>query len=100
MKETGSGGGEAGDVKVAGVHSTRGVQAWELALRAGALGLTLVAAVVLGTDKQTTTVPLRVSPNLPPLTVPVIARWHYLSSFLYVVLSTLSLFQILIVRRH
>lgn len=76
---------------MAGDYGRGGVRSWELALRAVALGLTLVAAVVLGTDKQTTTVPFQVSPSLPPLDVPVTAKWHYLSALLYVALSSLTL---------
>ncbi|OWM71279.1 CASP-like protein 1E1 [Punica granatum] len=87
MNGTPSRGGEEGAQKVAGDYEKRGVRGWELALRAVAFGLTLAAVVVLGTDKQTTTVPLQVSPSLPPLIVPVSAKWHYLSAFVYFVVA-------------
>ncbi|GLT42000.1 hypothetical protein SLA2020_160240 [Shorea laevis] len=54
-----------------------------LFLRLLAFALTLAAAILLGVDKQTKVVPLQISPNLPPLNVPVPAKWHYLSAFVY-----------------
>ncbi|GKU85538.1 hypothetical protein SLEP1_g204 [Rubroshorea leprosula] len=54
-----------------------------LFLRLMAFVLTLVAAILLGVDKQTKVVPLKISPNLPPLNVPVPAKWQYLSAFVY-----------------
>ncbi|KAL3749362.1 hypothetical protein ACJRO7_010467 [Eucalyptus globulus] len=58
-----------------------------LALRLLALALTLAAAVVLGVDKQTKTVPVQVSPALPAQNVPVTAKWHYQSAFVYFVVA-------------
>ncbi|KAI6683959.1 hypothetical protein NL676_029872 [Syzygium grande] len=58
-----------------------------LVLRLLAMALTLAAAVVLGVDKQTKTVPVQVSPSLPPLHVPVTAKWRYLSAFVYFVVA-------------
>ncbi|KAK4795557.1 hypothetical protein SAY86_027883 [Trapa natans] len=100
--ETGRPGGKAGEVK-----GIRRAGIWELALRVAALGLTLVAAVVLRTDDQNTTFVLQVSPVLPRLNIPVTAKWHYLSSFLYFVVANavacayaaLSLLLLLILRR-
>lgn len=91
MNETQSRGGEEGAVKVASGYYRRrtGVRAWELALRALVFGLTLAAAIVLGTDKQTTTVTVQVYPNQPPVNVSTTAKWHYLSAFLYVAFNTI-----------
>lgn len=51
-----------------------------LILRLIALVLTLVATVVIVTDKQTTVVPLKFLDSLPPVDVPVTAKWHYMSA--------------------
>lgn len=53
----------------------------EIVLRILALVLTLAAAVVLGVNKQTKVVPVKVVDSLPPLNVPVPAKWHYMSAF-------------------
>lgn len=53
----------------------------EMVLRAVALVLTLAAAVLLGIDKQTKKVSFQLIPTLPPLDVPVTAKWRYLSAF-------------------
>ncbi|CAI9289217.1 unnamed protein product [Lactuca saligna] len=58
----------------------------ELVFRLLALSLTLVAAVVLGVDKQTTTVSLTLVPSLPPVDLPVTAKWTDLSAFVYLVI--------------
>ncbi|KAJ9700107.1 hypothetical protein PVL29_005777 [Vitis rotundifolia] len=60
---------------------------FDLVLRVVALALTLVAAVLLGVDKQTKVVPLQLLPTLPPMDVPVTAKWRYLSAFVYFVVS-------------
>lgn len=52
-----------------------------LLLRLSGLVLTLVAAVVIVADKQTTVVPIRISDSLPPLDIPVTAKWHYMSAY-------------------
>ena len=57
------------------------LRSFELILRVVALVLTLAAAVVLGLDKQTKKVPLQLIPTLPPMDVPVTAKWRYLSAF-------------------
>lgn len=54
---------------------------FDLVLRVVALALTLVAAVLLGVDKQTKVVSLQLLPTLPPMDVPVTAKWRYLSAF-------------------
>ena len=43
--------------------------------------LTLVAAVIFVLDKQTKVVPIQLTESLPPINVPVSAKWHYLSAF-------------------
>ncbi|XP_058731527.1 CASP-like protein 1E1 [Vicia villosa] len=55
----------------------------ELILRLLAFVLTLAAAIVIGTDKQTKVVPIKIADSLPPFNVPVSAKWHYLSAFVY-----------------
>ncbi|CAJ1962244.1 unnamed protein product [Sphenostylis stenocarpa] len=57
----------------------------DLVLRVLAFVLTLVAAVVIGADKQTAIVPFKLVESMPPLYVPVAAKWHYLSAFVYFV---------------
>lgn len=53
----------------------------ELILRLLAFILTLAAAIVIGIDKQTKIVPIKIVDSLPPFNVPVSAKWHYLSAF-------------------
>ncbi|XP_008458485.2 CASP-like protein 1E1 isoform X1 [Cucumis melo] len=67
--------------------TTRTGRFCDLIVRFVAMILTLAAAVVIGVDKQTKTVPLQLAASLPPLHVPVTARWHYLSSFVYFVVA-------------
>ncbi|XP_059628079.1 CASP-like protein 1E1 [Cornus florida] len=55
----------------------------EFMLRLLAFAFTLVAAIVLGVDKQTTVVPIQVVLAFPPLNVPVTAKWNYMSAFVY-----------------
>jgi hypothetical protein len=43
--------------------------------------LTLAAAIVLGVDKQTKVVPIKIVDTLPAINLPVSAKWHYLSAF-------------------
>ncbi|XP_023540313.1 CASP-like protein 1E2 [Cucurbita pepo subsp. pepo] len=52
-------------------------------LRVLGFGLTLVAAIVVRLDKETKVVPFSISPNLPTFDVVVVAKWHYLSAFVY-----------------
>lgn len=51
-------------------------------LRALALALTLVAAVVMVLDRQTTVVPFQVVPTLPPLQIAVTAKWSHSAAFM------------------
>ncbi|GKA37847.1 mutator type transposase [Tanacetum coccineum] len=49
--------------------------------------LTLAAAVVLGVNKQVTTVAVTLAPSLPPVNLPVTAKWHDMSAFVYFVIT-------------
>ncbi|KAK9052811.1 hypothetical protein SSX86_029441 [Deinandra increscens subsp. villosa] len=59
----------------------------DLAVRVLALVLTLAAAVVLGVNKQTTTVTVTIVPSLPPVNLPVTAKWLHMSAFVYFVIA-------------
>ena len=63
------------------VANKRGIGTCESLLRLLAMALTLSAAVILGVDKQTKVVPIKLLDSLPPMDVPVSAKWHYLSAF-------------------
>lgn len=52
-----------------------------VALRVFILAATLVGAVVMVLDRQTTTVQVTIADTLPPLQVPVTAKWSYSSAF-------------------
>ncbi|RDX70924.1 hypothetical protein CR513_49785, partial [Mucuna pruriens] len=52
----------------------------DMVLRLLAFLLTLVATVVIGADKQTTIVSVKLVDSMPPLDVSVVAKWHYLSA--------------------
>ncbi|CAL5347058.1 unnamed protein product [Camellia sinensis] len=69
-----------GTMKVVNKTTVRGS---DLGLRVLALALTLVAAIMVGLDKQTKVVPITVVSTLPPLNVPVTALWHDMSAFVY-----------------
>lgn len=70
--------GRGKEVEVANERTAKGS---DVILRFLAFALTLVAAIVLGVDKQTKLVSMTVVSTLPPITVPVTAKWHYLSAF-------------------
>lgn len=57
------------------------VDACGVALRAFVVAATLVAAVVMGVDRQTRTIQITLADTLPPLEVPVTAKWSYSSAF-------------------
>ncbi|KAF8401539.1 hypothetical protein HHK36_012481 [Tetracentron sinense] len=69
------------------VANPKTVRSSDFLLRLLALALTLVAAIVLGVAKETQTVALTVVPTLPPLNVPVTAKWQYMSAFVYFVVT-------------
>ncbi|KAL7609253.1 CASP-like protein 1E2 [Lactuca sativa] len=59
----------------------------DLFVRFLALVLTLAAAVVLGANNQSTTVSVKIVPSLPPVNLPVTAKWLYMSAFVYLVIA-------------
>ncbi|KAL2229829.1 UNVERIFIED_CONTAM: CASP-like protein 1E2 [Sesamum indicum] len=69
------------------VANKRNLRGWDLVLRFLALSLSLAAAVVLGVDKESTTVAMTLVPTLPAVNVPVTAKWHYLSAFVFFVVA-------------
>lgn len=79
------------EVKMGGEGRTSNKRC-EIFVRILALALTLVAAILMGVDKQTETVPVELVSSLPALNVPVSAKWHYLSAFVYVIFHTPPIF--------
>ncbi|KAK6239309.1 hypothetical protein QUC31_004778 [Theobroma cacao] len=77
--------GVGSNVKV--VESSRRVTHCDLILRILGLILTLVAAIVTGVDKETKTISVSITKTLPTLHVPVTAKWHYMSAFVYFLIS-------------
>ncbi|CAK9175904.1 unnamed protein product [Ilex paraguariensis] len=73
------------DVKVD--VSTRRVRCYDLLLRILGLALTMVAAIVAGVNKETETIPVTLVDGMPPLRVPVTAKWQQMSSTVYFVTS-------------
>jgi hypothetical protein len=57
------------------------VDGCSVALRVFILAATLVAAVLMGVDRQTSTVQVTIADTLPPIQVPVTAKWSYSSAF-------------------
>lgn len=87
MESKSSNNGRLGELeKEVRVANKRGIGTCESLLRLLALALALSAAVTLGVDKQTKIVPMKIVDTLPAINVPVSAKWHYLSAFLYVLL--------------
>uniref|UniRef100_A0A0A9EK73 CASP-like protein n=1 Tax=Arundo donax TaxID=35708 RepID=A0A0A9EK73_ARUDO len=88
---TGSDGSRRAAYLAAGAGVGRGraapVDACGVALRAFVLAATLVAAVVMGVDRQTRTIEVTIADALPPLQVPVTAKWSYSSAFVYFVVA-------------
>ncbi|KAK1390498.1 hypothetical protein POM88_018680 [Heracleum sosnowskyi] len=73
--------------KDVGVGGSKKVNYADLFLRFTALILSLAAALIIGLDKQTKIVAVNVVSTLPPLYVPVTAKFHYLSAFTYFVVA-------------
>ncbi|KAK9281794.1 hypothetical protein L1049_004700 [Liquidambar formosana] len=73
------------DVKA--VATTRRVRYSDFLLRVVGVALTLVAAVLVVLGKETEIVPIIITDSLPPLKLPVTARWQYVSAFVYYVVS-------------
>lgn len=68
-------------------------QMWDHSLRAGAFVFTLVAAIVMGTNKETKYFPVGVVVNNVPVTVtvPVVAKYHYTPSYVsFVVINAVA----------
>ncbi|KAJ8766351.1 hypothetical protein K2173_022410 [Erythroxylum novogranatense] len=59
----------------------------DVLLRVLAFALTLTSAIVLGVNKQTKVVSVKLVDTLPAVNVPVVAKWHYLSAFVYLVVA-------------
>ncbi|KAL1806636.1 hypothetical protein ACET3Z_029704 [Daucus carota] len=70
-----------------GVGTKRKVRYTDLFIRLVALLLSLAAAIILGLDKQSKVVPITLVSTLPPIKVPVTAKYHYLSAFTYFVVA-------------
>ncbi|XP_022760025.1 CASP-like protein 1E1 [Durio zibethinus] len=77
--------GVGSNVKV--VESSRRVRYCDGVLRLLGLLLTLVAAIVTGTNRETKTISISISKTLPTLHVPVTAKWQYMSAFVYFLVS-------------
>ncbi|XP_041020414.1 CASP-like protein 1E1 [Juglans microcarpa x Juglans regia] len=71
------------------ISSTTGrrIRLYDLLLRILGLAFTLVAAVLVGISKQTKTVPVTIAEGLPILHLPFTAKWHYMSAFMYFLVS-------------
>lgn len=54
----------------------------DIILRTLAFILTFVSAVVVGVDKETQMVSFALVKTLPPVRVPVTAKWQYMSAFM------------------
>lgn len=63
------------------------VDGCSVALRVFILAATLVAALLMGVDRQTSTVQVTIADTLPPLQVPVTAKMSYSSAFVYFVVA-------------
>jgi len=58
------------------------MSAYDLVMRVLAFVLTLSAAIVIAADKQTKVIPIQLSDSLPPLYVPLTAKWNQMSAIL------------------
>ncbi|XP_062108532.1 CASP-like protein 1E2 [Humulus lupulus] len=85
--ESKSYGGVEGVEKEVKVANKRGAGGCEGLLRVLAFVFCLSAAVILGVDKQTKVVAMKLLDSLPPINVPVPAKWYYLSAFKYFVVA-------------
>lgn len=71
--------------KGAAVAKKQSIRWADFSLRLLAFVNTLAAAIVLGLDKQSKEVSMQVFPTLPPVNIPVTAKWKYMSAFVYLV---------------
>ncbi|GLU03415.1 hypothetical protein SLE2022_206170 [Rubroshorea leprosula] len=79
--------GGGSNLKVVEESSRPKVRFSHAGLRILALALTLVASIVAGVDKETKVLSVPLIKTLPPVQVPVTAKWQYLSAFVYFVLA-------------
>lgn len=63
------------------MNSKGRVNGRELYLRLFALLLTLAAVFVMGLNKQSKVISMKILANFPPVDVPVTAKWKYQSAF-------------------
>jgi hypothetical protein len=75
------GSGAAAGVGAGGRAAAAPVDGCSVALRVFVLASTLVSAVVMGVDRQTSTIRITITDTLPPLEVPLTANWSYSSAF-------------------
>ncbi|TXG63513.1 hypothetical protein EZV62_010507 [Acer yangbiense] len=85
--EAGGAVSSASCVKVVESSSKRVIRCSDMMLRILGLLVTLVAAVLVGVDKETKVLSVTVIKTLPPLHVPVTAKWQYLSAIVYFMVS-------------
>ncbi|PIM98161.1 hypothetical protein CDL12_29360 [Handroanthus impetiginosus] len=91
-KASNDGGNESGRTPINGREkesATAYKSKLDLFFRVAAAVLSLTAAAVLGVDKETTTVAVTLIPLLPAVDVQVIAKWHYLSAFVYFLVANI-----------
>ncbi|CAH9109072.1 unnamed protein product [Cuscuta europaea] len=76
-----------GEEAAAAVKKVRSinVRLTDSVLRIVAFALTAAAAIVVGLDVQTTAVSVEIVPTLPPVNIPLTARWQHLSASVYFV---------------
>ncbi|XP_071720825.1 CASP-like protein 1E1 [Rutidosis leptorrhynchoides] len=68
-------------------NGSRVMLSYNIVLRTMAFCFTLVAAVVAGVDFETKNIPVTISDQLPPFNIKVTAKWHYLSSTVFLVVA-------------
>ncbi|OIT30967.1 PREDICTED: CASP-like protein 1E2 [Nicotiana attenuata] len=84
--ERGSNMNGGGGKEVVGVANKQSIRWTDFGLRFLAFVLTLVAAIVVGVDKQTSVVAVQLVPTLPAINVRATAKWHHMSAFVYFVI--------------
>ncbi|KAJ0035192.1 hypothetical protein Pint_25047 [Pistacia integerrima] len=67
----------------------RRVNSRELFLRFSAFLFTLVSVILIGLNKQSKLIPIKILANFPPVDVLVTAKWKYQSAFVYHMVATL-----------
>ncbi|KDP28089.1 hypothetical protein JCGZ_13860 [Jatropha curcas] len=69
------------------MEDSRRIKSYQIILRILGFLLTLTASIVEGIDKETAIVPVTIVETLPPLQVPLTAKWQYVSAFVYLLVS-------------